>query len=249
MLTSYRIATTTLARKLAVAAASLCLGGGVALAALPVTPVGATAWTVTLSASNTAPPAGTSVTLTATANQDVGPTPYFIEIYDLGNNGALVNDACGTGTTCQVSVSNQVPTCDTYQAYVADYSSTAPPSGIQATSSPVTVCWQVPQPAWSVSLVAAPSTTLSGTPATLTAVTDNNVGPTPYYIQIFDLNTSQQVTSCGTGVTCTAPVTNPSGCHAYIAVVAPYSYAYPAAGAVATSSTESVCWDLLSGGA
>jgi len=245
MFTSNRLGVATLSRKLAVAAASLCLGGGVALATIPATPVGATTWTVTLRASNTAPVAGTAVTLTATANQDVSITPWYIEIYDLGNNGSQLI-ACGTGTTCQTTVNNQTPTCDTYQAYVADYSSTAPPSGIQATSNPVTVCWQVPQPPqpdWTVSLVGAPTTTVSGTPAALAAATDNNVGPTPYYIQIYDLNSSQQQVACGGGNTCNVNVTNGPGCHAYVAVVAPFSYTYPAAGTVATSNTVSICWN------
>ena len=233
-----------IARKLAVAATSLGLGGGLALAAMPVTPVGATGWTVSLAASSTSPALDTPVTLTATANQDVSyPSPYDIEIYDLGNNGALLN-ACGSGTTCSAEVNNTLPTCDTYQAYVALYSATAPPPSVQATSATVTVCWGLP---WTVSLTAAPSTTLSGTPATLTAVTDKDVGPTPYYIEVYDVNTRGLVAACGGGYTCSTNVTNDSGCHAYVAVIAQYGVAYPPPAIQATSGTESVCWDLAAG--
>lgn len=237
---------TTRSRRLGIALASvgLAVGFGLATAVPMARPAAAqTAWTVTLSASKTTPTINQAVTLTAVTNQDVGPTPYWIDIYDLGNN-SLVTD-CGFGTTCSGTVNKQTPTCDTYQAYVADLSSSNPPSNIQATSNPVTVCWQLPSPPtppWTVSLVGQPTQTVAGTPAALAAVTDNNVGPTPYWLEIYDLNTAQSVAICATGVDCTATVSNGVGCHDYVAEVAPYSTSYPAAGAVATSNTVAICW-------
>src|SRR5262249_40286206 len=59
-------------------------------------------YSVSLGASSSWVSAGTSVTLTATASTDVGPTPYFIEI--LRQNGSAVA-ICGSGTTCATTVS------------------------------------------------------------------------------------------------------------------------------------------------
>ncbi len=69
-------------------------------------------WTATLSASSTSPSIGQSVTLNATANQQVGPTPYYIDILDQTTNQVL--KACGTGITCSVSVTQTSATTHTY---------------------------------------------------------------------------------------------------------------------------------------
>jgi hypothetical protein len=122
-------------------------------AGLVVPPAHALPWTVSLSASKTSAVPGEPVTLTATARDDVWPTPYYIEIYDTAT-GAVVGSPCGSGYTCSASVSNFGGT-HTYQAYVAYYSSTAPPSGIQATSNPVTVTWGLNSPCQSTSGVVA----------------------------------------------------------------------------------------------
>jgi hypothetical protein len=46
-------------------------------------------------------------TYTATTNTDVGPTPYYIEIFDAGNSPANLQNwsriaVCGAGTSCSV---------------------------------------------------------------------------------------------------------------------------------------------------
>jgi hypothetical protein len=93
-------------------------------------------WTVTLGASATTVIAGTSVTLTATVNQDVGPTPYFIVI--LTSGGTVVGSAsCGTGTTCAAPVTSSIPASATYHAVIGASNGTSP----VATSAPATVTW------------------------------------------------------------------------------------------------------------
>jgi hypothetical protein len=92
---------------------------------------GTAGWSVNLTAD--AFPQSTA-TVTATASADVGPTPYYIEIFD--ENGTLVG-LCGSGTTCTVqyapseSGSNLV-------AFVAPWSTTLVPAGAVANSATVT---------------------------------------------------------------------------------------------------------------
>jgi hypothetical protein len=70
---------------------------------------------------------GTSVTLTATTSFNVGPTPDFIEIFDI-TTGTRVSPACGTGTTCTATVSNVGHTTHDYIALVSDNNSAFPPN-------------------------------------------------------------------------------------------------------------------------
>lgn len=91
-------------------------------------------YSVSLSASDTDPLLGTPVTLTATANQDIASTAYYITIFNA--NGDLL-ESCGSGTTCEFTVSNQDAGDDTYTAYVSDISG----GDVQATSNQVTVTW------------------------------------------------------------------------------------------------------------
>jgi hypothetical protein len=93
-------------------------------------------WTVTLGASATTVIAGASVTLTATVNQDVGPTPYYIVI--LTSGGTVVGSGvCGVGTTCATTVTSSVPASATYHAVVGHHDGTLP----QMMSTAVTVTW------------------------------------------------------------------------------------------------------------
>ena len=64
------------------AATALCCFSGRGPGVQPCGPTAGNGFTVSLAASGTDPYVGTAVTLTATANTDVGPTPYYITIYD-----------------------------------------------------------------------------------------------------------------------------------------------------------------------
>jgi hypothetical protein len=91
-------------------------------------------YSITLSASTTSPAAGGSVVLTATANKDVGPTPYGISIFDVTAGTELVHSGSGASTTA--TVTNTVST----HRYVAMVSN-AGGANAQAASIPVVVTW------------------------------------------------------------------------------------------------------------
>lgn len=59
---------------------------------------------------------------------------------------------------------------------------------------------------FTVSLVASSPYAGVRQPVILTATTNTNVGPTPYYITIYSETTGAEVAVCGFGTTCTATV-------------------------------------------
>jgi hypothetical protein len=91
-------------------------------------------YAITLSASTASPAAGGSVVLTATANKDVGPTPYGISIFDVTTGTELVH--VGSGATASATVSNAAST----HRYVAMVSNAAG-ANAQTASIPVVVTW------------------------------------------------------------------------------------------------------------
>jgi hypothetical protein len=108
----------------------------------PCDPVGPTsgtlspnaAFSVTLAASATPVLAGTNVTMTATANQDVLHTIYYIVLLD---GSTVVGTPCWTGTTCSWTVTSATPTAVSYMAAIAALDGTSQ----QASSNIVTVVW------------------------------------------------------------------------------------------------------------
>jgi hypothetical protein len=91
---------------------------------------------VTLAVSTTTPTIGSAVTLTATSNQDVCPTPYGISIMDATTGAEIAHTGCGTTLSATVSYSTA-----TTQRYVALISNTGG-ANPQADSSPLVVSWQ-----------------------------------------------------------------------------------------------------------
>ncbi len=186
-------------------------------------------WSVSLQASQTTATTGTSVTLTAVASQDVGPTIYYIWI--VASDGTVFGE-CGTGTTCTASVSSSTVGSVTYYAVVADGNGAAQ----QAVSGGVIVTWTLP---WSVTLEASATAVAAGSSVTLTAVADQDVGPTPYYILILTSDGYLAGTPCGTGTICTAVVSSgAAGSQTYHALVANYT----GSSAQATSGSVTVTW-------
>jgi hypothetical protein len=96
-------------------------------------------YAVTLAASSTSLAVGGTVTLTATANQDVGPTPYGLSI--VNSTTGVVLTHVGSGTTTSVTVTETSPISQSFVGRI-DSASGSP---IVATSSPVTVTWAASQ--------------------------------------------------------------------------------------------------------
>lgn len=190
---------------------------------------------LTLAASVNTLPVGNTSTLTATSDTNISSSPFYIQIWDTTAGGAPLNApyTCGGGTTCSVSVSQSVATTHAFVATFAYDSTTYPPSGLQTTSATSYVTWTAS--GWTVSLN-APAQTING-PETITATANGDVGPTPYYIQIFDEN-GTRIASCGSGSTCSVsytPARYPGSC--FVAFVASYSTTLPPANIQASSNT------------
>src|SRR2546423_830412 len=129
-------------------------------------------------------PVGASTTLTATTAEDIAPSPFETQIYDLTTHTLLAQ--CYTGITCSATVSQSTATTHLYGAYVA-YSVIVDgfeerPDGDVQTAGFVYTTWA--DTGWTVSLTAGP---FSGGNQTFTATASGNVAPTPYYIEIFSV--------------------------------------------------------------
>jgi hypothetical protein len=115
---------------------------GVALAApaAPQVPAAGNGFAVSLAASSSFLPFGGSVTLTATTNTDVGPTPYYITIYSETTGAELA--LCGFGTTCTVSVAQNGLGTQTFEAFVGDdVPGNGHPGFALVSSNEVSVTW------------------------------------------------------------------------------------------------------------
>ncbi|MGI8552913.1 MAG: hypothetical protein ACR2PL_19315 [Dehalococcoidia bacterium] len=157
-------------------------------AALP-----ATAYSISISAGAISVPVGTSVTLTATSNQSVG-SGYEIQVAEQYN---VPLQQCGTGASCSATVSFNVPGSHTYLAKIVSTTD----SSVQATSQPVTVTWTTP---FTVQIAANATSVQVGTPVTLTATSNIDVGNSGYTLQITQYG--QTIKECTSGTTCTTTV-------------------------------------------
>ena len=125
-------------------------------------------YAVTLAASTTSPAVGGSVVLTATANKNVGPTPYGLSIFDASTGAELVH--VGSGTSTSVTVSQSTAIVQRYVAMICN----AKGANAQADSSPVVVTWGTPTPAPTVSSVGPSSGPTTG--GTSVTITGTNLG-------------------------------------------------------------------------
>jgi hypothetical protein len=199
----------------------------------------ATTWTVRLATSNTTLSTTQYAQLTATANQNVGTTNNFLVIYD--TTTAQYIAICGTGTTCTASVTAATAAADSYVAAVSlkPVPPTFPPTGVRATSTPVTVTWT----GFTVSLSATPTTVAVGATATVTATTDADVGTSPFYTEIYDAVSGALVAACSTGTTCSGTETEPTATtDSYVAYVANYSSTGPPVSVQGQSTVSYVTW-------
>lgn len=166
-------------------------------------PVAVVNWfgtSLNLAPSATTVPVGGSVSLVATTARDIGPSPFFTEIFDATTATLLA--ICGTGTSCSATVSQAAATTHTYRAFLSPASSTLPPPGAQRTTPLYFVTWASSGLAVSLSN----PTFVSTFTQSVTATANIDVGPTPYWIEIFDQTTGTRVAVCGSGTTCTATI-------------------------------------------
>jgi hypothetical protein len=200
-----------------------------AAAAAPAT------FTVTLTAGTPdLVPGGTTV-LTASSNQDVGPTPYFIEIFDFTTGAFLVE--CGFGATCSSSVTQSGSTVQDYVAYISGFGTTFPPPAVQASSGVLVVSWLT------VTLTGGPTVAAPGQPVLLTATASLDVGPTPFYIEIFDVRSGAFVTECGSGTSCSTFVVRASDVGQFVAYISDFDVlTFPPPGIRSLSGSVLVSW-------
>jgi hypothetical protein len=199
-----------------------------------------TAWTVTLTASTNLLWPTQYSTLTATANMDVGPTPYYLRIYDETAQAYVIT--CGTGTTCTTSVTQPTPATHYYIAVVSDASASYPPGSEQAVSGFVGVVWH----GVSLSLSASPTTLPVGSATTLTATTSSDIGPSPFWTEIYDATTHVRLAVCGYGTSCSTAVSQAAATtHQYIAYLSSNTAAYPPGSIQETSLSSFVTWSSL----
>ncbi|HSW66752.1 MAG TPA: hypothetical protein VLI54_06465 [Bacillota bacterium] len=176
-------------------------------------------------------------TLTATANQDVHDTLYYIAVLDV-SAGRYIK-VCATGSTCSVSVTQPQATTHTYRAYVSAYPSHNSAPQQQAVSNSVDVTWR----GVGVSIAANPTTAAVNGTATVTAKTSVDVSVTPFYTLIFDQTTGTRLTYCTTGKMCSTDVTQAAATtHRYIAYVSKLDNYMPPNGFQARSGASFVTW-------
>lgn len=194
---------------------------------------------VSLKASPTTVGVNGTSTLTATASADIGPSPFYIQVFNATTGTHL--KSCAFGTVCTVSTSKAFATTQRFVAYVSDFNMAYPPTGIQATSNASFVTWT-----YSSYRVSLTSTSAGLLQRTLTATSNINVGPTPYYIEIFNIRTGARIAICGSGTTCSTVV--PVGFVSrtdYVAFVSSSSTALPPLNTQASSNIVSLGFQLF----
>jgi hypothetical protein len=136
-----RLAARLAATLSAAAIAVWCLAGVAAAApATQALPAAGDGFSISLATSSSYPLAGGSVTVTATTNANVGPTPYYITIYS-ETTGAEVA-ICGTGTTCSATVTQSSPGTQDFEAFVGDeVTGDGQPGFVVVPSNEVPVTW------------------------------------------------------------------------------------------------------------
>jgi hypothetical protein len=184
-----------------------------------------------VAASSNTTSVGASVTLTVTADQDIGPTPYYLEIFDVTTGGRVV--ACGFGTTCSGNVSQSAATTHKYVGYLASgLEGTNPPSGVVSTSAFTFVTWN--NLGYRVSVPVQVTCFEPHGSAVITATTNIDVGPTPYWIEIFN-QAGTRLAVCGSGTTCTGSASCGT-VGAYYGFISSNSTSFPPAGIQASSN-------------
>ena len=190
--------------------------------------------TTTAAANPTTVSPGVSSIVTVRASRDVGPTPYFIRIFDTTSSSLI--QTCAFGTTCSVSVRQLQPTTHVFLGRITTSNFRDVLAGGDSNRAYVT--WNA---VWRLSLTANPAPLTLGS-TTLTAATNRDVGPTPFFTFIFredgpDHGAGTLLNRCAFGTTCVAtdfPGVSPGT--DYVAFVAPFSVSPPPLASIVASS-------------
>jgi hypothetical protein len=175
-----------------------------------LTPSAASGYAVTLSATTATPAVRASVVLTATTNQDVGPTLYGISIFDQTSGSELVHATAGT--TLSTTVSQSVNSTRSYVAEICNVGG----ANVQATSNSIVVIWGAGSPPAVTGLAPASGTASGGTSviitgSNLTGTTSVSFGLTPARAFTVTSATSIAATSPAGSGTVDVVVTTPAG--------------------------------------
>ena len=176
---------------------------------------------------------GQSTVVTVTASRDVGPTPFFIRIFD--NTTSSLIQTCGFGATCSVSVSQPQPTTHIFFGRITTADLRNVLAGSDSNQAYVT--WNA---VWRLSLRANPAP-LAARSTILTATANRSVSSTPFSIAIFREDGPNHIAGtllarCTSGATCTVgDVPSRLGTD-YVAFVAPASAGPPPLGSIQASS-------------
>lgn len=148
-------------------------------------------------------PAGGSVTLTATVNQELDGSGTRVAIWDV-TTGVEVR-VCTSGTSCATDpVSFTAGPKRQYQAFVTTASQPTTRTAPLVTSSTVPVSRQ----RWSVRLSASAGDAAAGDSYTVTAIANQDLGATgDAYRLVIRNGSGTQVAACTTGTTCEGTVT------------------------------------------
>jgi hypothetical protein len=193
-------------------------------------------WTVSLAASPEALWPTQYSTLTATTNQELGPTPYYLSIYDRTSETFVAK--CGHGTTCSVKVTQEQPGYRRYMALVSEDPRAYPPAGLQAHTFWEVVYWRE---VFST-LQAVPATLNPGENATLTATTSDMSG-SPFYLSIYDATTGTPIAACIYGSPCSVAVSQADATtHRFTAYVADLTPDHPPSHIQTTSNNAYITW-------
>lgn len=187
-------------------------------------------WTLALAASSQTLWTTQATTLTATITGNVGPTVYYIDIWDNQTN-TLVGSCTGTAT-CSFAVTKTAVTEDGFYAYVTEIGQKV------AQTAPVLVTWNSATVALSASVHSLPV----GSYTTLSTTESANLLQTPYYVQIWDTTTNTRVRECGSDPCSIAVTQSAASTHSYVATLGLESSVNPPADLQSTSAVNYVVW-------
>jgi hypothetical protein len=155
------------------------------------------------SASATTAPVGSGITLTARTNCDIGSVNALVQIVD--NTNGNIPGKCRTGTSCSVTTTGLGALTHSFAAYLYIWNGSS--WNALGHTQPIYLTWEAPPNNFTVSLSGPSLIAYHGGPATYTATANQDVGPTPYWIEIFDATTSTRLGYCSSGSTCSVSFT------------------------------------------